>query len=190
MKKRLFTILTLALIIALSTSTVYAAGFKLSAGFKLGSLDASGFVSGLGHTDWVLMLNAQGHADVICTNPGGNDVPGQSSPHINAIGTDALPGNDPLRKNGKSPFEVTATPDFEINPAIAWDVAGCPSSNWTGKVDFVYWDFATINLYSPTDTTFSNPVATYKFTCVTTRTGPNSTPTTFDDGTVSCTQIP
>jgi hypothetical protein len=190
MKKKLFSILSVMLIAALSTSTVGAASFKLSSSFKLGSLIADGTVSGLGRTDWVMLLTGSGHASVFCTNPGGNVVPGQSSPHVDAIGIQPLPGNDSLRKNGKAPFYVVATPDIESNPTMAWDVAGCPSSNWTGGADFVYWDFATISLYSPTDITFSSPVATYNFKCVTTRTGPNSTPSTFDDGTISCTQMP
>ena len=190
MKRKLYTILTVLMIVMLTTSPVLARGaIKLSeVTFSLGSLISKGFASGLGSTDWVLVLDAEGHAGVICTNNGGNDVPGQSYPHVDGSGISTLPGSDPLRKNGKSPYAVTAKSEFETIQYIPWDEGGCPNSNWTAKIDFIYWDFATINVYDPLDTSFSAPVATYKYQCVTTYTGPNSTATTFDDGTVSCKQ--
>jgi len=190
MKKNFLTLLSVLLVATILTSSVSAGGnVKLSSvRFSLGSLISKGFASGLGSTDWVLKLDGSGHASVICTNYGSNDVPGQSSPHVDGKGTQALPGDSQLRKNGKSPFSVTAKPDEEINPSLSWDAGGCPNPNWTARIDFVYWDFATIGVYYPSDTSFSNPVAIYKYQCVTTRTGPNSTPSTFDDGTVSCTQ--
>lgn len=187
MNKRLFSILAVLLIATLLTSTVYAGGaVKLSGvSFNLASLISKGFASGLGSTDWILELNASGHAGVICTNNGNNDVPGQSSPHVDGKGTQALPGSSQLRKNGRSPFNVEAKPDVEINPIISWSEGGCPNPNWTARVDFVYWDGATILVKDPITQAV---VATYKYACSTTKTGSNSTPSTFDDGTVSCTQ--
>jgi len=190
MKKKLYTILAVLMIVMLTASPVLARGaIKLSGSdFSLGSLISTGFASGLGSTDWVLVLDASGHAGVTCTNNGSNDVPGQSFPHVEGSGVSTLPGSDPLRKNGKSPYSVTAKSEYEETRYISWYDGGCPNSNWTAHIDFIYWDFATINVYDPTDTSFSNPVATYEFACVTTYTGPNSTASTFDDGTVSCTQ--
>ena len=190
MKRKLYTILTVLMIVMLTTSPVFARGaIKLgNVTFELGSLISNGFASGLGNTDWVLIMDAVGHAGVTCTNNGGNDVPGQSYPHVDGSGVTTLPGNDPLRKNGRSPYSVTAKSEFEETQYIPWDEGGCPNSNWTAHIDFVYWDSATINVYDPLDTSFSTSVATYEFQCVTTYTGPNTTATTFDDGTVSCTQ--
>ena len=191
MKKRFFSLFTVLLVAAVITSSASAGkAIKLSSvNFSLGSLISRGTASGLGSTDWILVLDGSGHASVICTNNGGNDVPGQSSPHIDGSGAQSLPGNSQLRKNGRSPFTVEAKPLAESDPTLfTWVEGGCPNSNWSARVDFVYWDFATITVYSPLDTTFSNPVATYEYSCVTTRTGPNSTTSTFDDGTVSCTQ--
>jgi hypothetical protein len=174
----------------LTTPAGAGGGIKLSSSFKLGSLIADGIATGLGKTDWVLKLDGVGHAAVICTNNGSNDVPGQSSPHVDGTGTQSLPGDSQLRKNGKSPFSVEALPDAEANPTeFDWVAGGCPNSNWTARVDFVYWDYAKITVYSPLDTSFSSPVATYEYQCVTTRTGPAGDPdSTFDDGTVACTQ--
>jgi len=190
MKRKLYTILAVLMIVMLSTSPAFARGaIKLSGSeFSLGSLISTGYASGLGSTDWVLVMDASGHAGVTCTNYGGNDVPGQSAPHVEGRGVQTLSGDDVLRKNGKSPYMVTAKSEYETSQYISWDEGGCPNSNWTARIDFIYWDAATINAYSPLDTSFSTPVATYKFACVTTYTGPNSTPSTFDDGTVSCTQ--
>jgi len=190
MKKKLYIILTMLLIAMLTTTPVFARGaIKLSKiSFDLGSLISTGYAGGLGNTDWVLVLDGTGHAGVICTNNGENDVPGQSSPHVEGRGVDIVNGNDPLKKNGKSPYEVIAKSGYEESQFISWEDGGCPNSNWTAKIDFVYWDTATINAYDPTDTDFLNPVATYEFECVTTRTGPNGTDSTFDDGTVSCVQ--
>jgi hypothetical protein len=179
------------MIVMLRTSPVFARGaIELSSvDFSPGSLISKGFASGLGSTDWVLVLDGVGHAGVICTNNCENDVPGQSFPHVVGSGIQTLSGNDALRKNGRSPYIVIAKSEYETARYIAWDEGGCPNSNWTARINFLYWDFATIKVYEPSDTSFSNPAATYEFQCVTTYTGPNSTPSTFDDGTVSCTQM-
>ena len=191
MKNKLYVILTVLMIVMLGTSPVFARGaVKLSGSeFSLGSLISRGFASGLGSTDWVLVLDGDGYAGVICTNNGTNDVPGQSFPHVVGSGIQTLSGNDALRKNGKSPYVVTAKSAYEETQYITWEEGGCPNSNWTARIEFIFWDSATINVYDPSDTGFSTPVATYEFACVTTYTGPNTTgDTTFDDGIVSCTQ--
>lgn len=188
MNKRLLSIVVMMLISTMVISPVSAGGAVKLSGvqFKLGSLIANGFASGLGSTDWILELNASGHAGVTCTNNGSNDVPGQSSPHVDGKGTQTLPGGSQITKNGKAPFNVTAKPEEELNPIISWDAGGCPNPNWTARIDFVYWDAATIFVKDPVSLA---TVATYNYNCVTTRTAPNSTPSTFDDGIASCTLI-
>jgi hypothetical protein len=146
MKKRMLSILSTLLIVVFITTSVGAEGaVKLnSVTFRIGSLIAEGYASGLGRTDVVVELVARGDAVIICTNPGHNDVPGQSSPKISAIGYQAMPGNDPIRKNGRSPFDVETT----TQDPVTWDMAGCPNSNWTAHVDFVFWTHATISVYN------------------------------------------
>jgi hypothetical protein len=177
MKRKLLSLLSILLITTLLTSPVSAGpGIGLrSVQFSLGSLIADGYVTGLGRTDVTLVLAASGErAEISCINNGGTIVPGQSSPRVDAVGIDNLAGNDASRKNGKAPFN-SETSDF-----IRWDLAGCPSSNWVGQIDFVFWTEATISVHEG----FNNPngpvLLTQNYTCVTTR-NPDS---------VSCTPVP
>lgn len=164
MKNKLTIALTVLLILMLGTSTVFAGGaVKLSnIQFSLGSLIASGFASGLGNTDVTIVLDASGIPVVTCVNNGGNSAPGQSYPKISATGQQTLDGDDPIRKNGRSPF-ITETDDPET---ISWDEAGCPNSNWTGHIDFIFWTEATISVY---DTASGALLRTQNYTCTTTR---------------------
>ena len=164
MKKKLYIVLTMLLIMMFATSTVFARGnIKLSnIQFSLGSLISEGFARGLGNTDVTIVLDGSGIPAITCTNYGGNDVPGQSSPKISASGQQTLFGDDPIRKNGKAPF-LTETDDPETIP---WDEAGCPNSNWTGNVDFIFWTDATISVY---DTATGELLKTQSYTCDTTR---------------------
>ena len=164
MKKRLFSIMVVLLISSLVTSTASAGGAVRLSGvaFSLGSLIANGYASGLGNTDVTVVLDASGTSVITCTNYGGNDVPGQSYPKVSASGQQTLLGNDPLRKNGKSPF-FTETEDPET---LSWDVAGCPNSNWTGHIDFIFWEKATISVYS---TSTGDLLKSQSYTCTTTR---------------------
>lgn len=175
MNKRLFSVLAVLLITTMVISPVSAgAAVKLSGvQFSLGSLIANGYASGLGNTDVTVVLDASGIPAITCTNYGGNDVPGQSYPKVSAVGQQTLLGNDPLRKNGKAAF-LTETDDPEI---LAWNVAGCPNSNWTGRIDFIFWTDATISVYS----TSTGALLTSKsYTCTTTR----------YPASVSCTPVP
>ncbi|MFT3893580.1 MAG: hypothetical protein QM730_18275 [Anaerolineales bacterium] len=164
MNKRIFSVLAVLLIAAMVISPVSAgAAVKLSGiQFSLGSLIASGYASGLGNTDVTVVLDGTGIPVISCINYGGNVVPGQSSPKVTATGTQTLDGGDPLRKNGRSPF-FTETDDPET---IAWDIAGCPNSNWTGHIDFIFWTDATISVYS---TSTGALLAAKSYTCNTTR---------------------
>ncbi len=164
MKKKIYIVMTMLLIAMLAATPVFARGnIKLSGiAFDLGSLIATGYAGGLGNTDVTIELDASGIPAVTCTNHGGNDVPGQSYPKISAVGNQSLLGDDPIRKNGKSPF-FTETDDPET---ISWDAAGCPNSNWTANVDFIFWTDATISVY---DTATGTLLKTQEYTCNTTR---------------------
>lgn len=174
MKKKILSILTFILAASILTSPVSAGGAVKLSGiqFSLGSLIANGFASGLGNTDVTVVLDASGIPAIVCTNPGNNDVPGQSYPKVSATGQHSLAGNDPLRKNGKSPF-ITETVDPVTVP---WDLAGCPNPNWTARIDFIFWTEATISIY---DTATGALLRRQNYTCTTTR-SPDS---------VSCTRI-
>lgn len=175
MRKKFVAIFYAFLAAMLVTTSAGAGGsVKLSsATFRLGSLIADGTLIGLGKTTTtIVVLDASGPADITCTNPGRNPVPGRSSPRVFASGQQQV-GNNGLQKNGKSPFEVE-TDDPTIVP---WNEAGCPNSSWTGHVDFIYWTEATIRVL---DTATNAVLLEQQYTCTTTRFPP----------TVSCTPIP
>ena len=173
MKKKLFAVVSGLMLTILVFSTAFAGGgVKLSSvTFSLGSLIAKGNVSGIGNTDVTMVLDASGIPAIVCTNGGGNQVPGQSSPKVTAEGSQKLLGNDPLRKNGKAAFGVETLPP----PPLTWDQAGCPNSNWTAQIVFVYWTNAVISVY---DSTTQALLLKQNYTCTTTNT------------TVSCTLAP
>jgi hypothetical protein len=166
MKKKFLSILTALLLASLISSSALAGGnVRLTnVQFSLGSLIADGYASGLGRTDVTVVLDASGErAQISCINSGGTIVPGQSSPKINAVGVQNLAGNDANRKNGKAPF------DTETSDDISWDVAGCPNSNWTGHIDFVFWTEATIAVHEGYNNPNGPVLVTQSYTCITTQ---------------------
>lgn len=171
MNKKVLSIAASLLVAVLVFTDAFAGGVKLTGvSFSLGSLIAKGSVSGIGNTDVTMVLDASGIPAIICTNYGGNQVPGQSSPKVSAEGTQTLPGNSPLRKNGKAPFGVETQP-----PApLTWDQAGCPNSNWTAQITFVYWTNATVSVY---DTATLSLLAKQNYACTTTLTSVSCVPT-------------
>lgn len=174
MKKKIFSVLAVLLLASMIVSPVAAGvNIKLSGGldnveWSLGSLIAKATLIGVGKTDLTVILDASGDPVITCTNFGSNDVPGQSYPKVTVSGKYDLLGDDPFRKNGKTPF-VVETDD----PFITWDAAGCPGDNWTARVDFVFWTDATLTVKSLAtgDVLFQQA-----YTCTTNR----------DLGTVSC----
>jgi hypothetical protein len=175
MKTKISSLLIVSLLVILMASPVSAGpGIGLSgARFSLGSLIAQGTLTKLGNTDVNVMLDGSGIPAITCTNHGRNDVPGQSSPKVSAAGRQSLLGNSPVRKNGKSPFDVET-----VDPtSVPWDAAGCPNSNWTARIDFIFWTNATIRVYDIATNTLQ---VEQNYKCSTTRTPPS----------VSCTPVP
>ena len=175
MKIKVSSLLIATLFVFLMVSPVSAGpgiGFS-SVKFSLGSLIADGFVTKLGNTDVTVVLDASGIPAVTCTNNGKQDVPGQSSPKITATGQQSLNGNRDFTKNGKSPFSVETYDPV----SVPWNAAGCPSANWTARIDFIYWTNATLSVYD----TATNALQLQKnYTCTTTR----------FPASVSCTPVP
>lgn len=177
MKRKILSLLSVLLVATLLTSPVSAGGgvgFS-RVQFSLGSLIATGYVSGIGNTDVTVLLEAIGLPVVTCTNQSGNQSPGQNPPKVSASGQQFLPGNsDQQTKNGKTQFSGVETQDPETLP---WDVAGCPNSNWTAHIDFILWTNATISVR---DTATNGLLLEQNYTCTTTR----------DPDSVSCTAVP
>jgi len=98
-------------------------------------VSCSGKVAGLGGTTFTITVQAQGTADVTCTNPAGNVAPGQSftTTTVGSSGPIATP------RNGSARFTVTST--TPTAPAGA-----CPNPQWTATVTDVQFTTATITL--------------------------------------------
>jgi hypothetical protein len=96
------------------------------------TLNASGSVAGLGNEDVTVILNAQGTATLICTNPGGNVAPGQTR-DVNVSGSQTITDV----KNGRVNFNVTT-----VAPEAPADA--CPNPQWTPSVTDVDFNSATL----------------------------------------------
>ena len=157
------------------TSTVSAgANIKLSGvQFRLGSLVAEGFASGLGNTDVTVVLNATGVPAITCTNRGGTQAPGQYPSEVSASGSDFLV-HESYTKNGRSPFSVETE---EPQSGLTARQMGCPNNAWSVSIDFVFWTNATISVYN---TATNALLVRQNYTCTTTR----------FPASVSCTLVP
>jgi len=188
MKKKFYALFVALLITVLA---VTSAGATTGTNFKLGSLIADIVQTGLKSSNlytYEFEVQASGIASVVCTNNGGNVAPGQNYPHTDGTADYGLKP-DQISKSGRAVFSIETIPTLEANPDISWDAGGCPNSNWTAKVDFIYYDTATVTAWAVSNSDGSKTlVVSQVYSCVTTRTGPNDTPSTFDDGTVSCIQ--
>ena len=190
MKKKLYTILSLLLIITVFSTTTVLAGTGWKVTTTLNSLKVDGSVTGLGSGTYTATEDAQGYALVTCTNLGGNAAPGQNYPHASGTDKQTLPYNgSPTTHNGKSPVNLEAVSDFETQPILLdpVNVGGCPNYNWTAKVYFIVWQSVTLSLLDSTGVIVPGSQIIY---CLKTTYIPNYTPgdgSTFNDGTVKIT---
>ena len=175
MNKKLFSILAVFLLSALIASTASAGGaVKLSGAiFSLGSLSATGTLTGLGgyNQGVTAELAARGIPVVTCTNQNGNQAPGQNPPQL-SVNAEQFVGPQDIAQKGTAPMNVTAEPG-----PITGTQGGCPNDNWTAQIDFVFWTNATISVHDPTTGAL---LLQQEYTCTTTR-NPDS---------ISCTAIP
>lgn len=144
MNKKIFSLLSVFLVVTLLTSPVSAGGnigLKRLA-FSTGSINASAVITGLGgYPEGVRAeLSAGGIAIVSCTNQGGNEAPGQN-PNISATG-EQIVGPQDITKKGTAPLDVTAEP----GPITAIE-GGCPNNNWSAVIVNVLWTNATLTIY-------------------------------------------
>jgi hypothetical protein len=164
MKKKILSILTVLLVALIMTSSVSAGGnVGLSrVTFKLGSLTATGTLTGLGgYREGVTVnLAASGIPVVTCINPGGNQSPGQNPPKVNANGNQFI-GPQGITKKGTAPMNVKAEPG-----PITGTQGGCPNDNWTARIDFIFWTSAMITVH---DTATNTLLLTQNYSCTTTR---------------------
>jgi hypothetical protein len=94
------------------------------------NLNAAATLTGLGSEDAIVTLIATGRPSFVCTNPGGNQSPGQNPSTITVTGDQNI-GAGQISRNGKAPLAVTSDDPTTTLPGTQ---GGCPNDNWTASL--------------------------------------------------------
>jgi hypothetical protein len=106
----------------------------LDSAMRIEGTTVYGAAAGLGNETFTVVVEATGTYDVICINPGGRAVPGQS-------GTTTFTGETTIASTnfGRYNFTVELVPGAIENP--------CPNPRWTYNITNVQITSATAELY-------------------------------------------
>jgi hypothetical protein len=99
-----------------------------------------GALAGLGNEDVTITVSAEGLGSTVCTNPGGNQAPGQNKVPFTLSGTQTISANE--IKNGNVSFSVTTATPRTPTPKEA----GCPNNNWTVTLTDVQFTSYTLTV--------------------------------------------
>ena len=114
------------------------------------TLTTTGKLAGIGNEDLTITVSVTGIATKItCTNPGGNQAPGQNKPGVTASGTQTITRDEV--KNGTVRINVTTLEPAQLTPKQA----GCPNNRWTATIEDVSFTSATITIVQGGETVFN-----------------------------------
>ncbi len=180
MRRVVFVILTLLVVVSLTASVALASSVHLKGGKNakpaftdLGlQLKALGDLAGLGNGDVLVTMSATADVTSTCTNQGGNQAPGQNPAPITVTGSQTIPASE--IKNGTTPFNVTTA----APAAVIAGAPDCPNTNWTETIDDLAFTSATITVEQPVGTVVLTVTCTFS---------PHTSNGSVPGGTVSCT---
>jgi hypothetical protein len=145
MNKLVFAVTTAALVFAFALPVAANSGHFLTGGANaptctdIGTqVSCTGKVAGLGGTTFEITIEADGVAEVVCINPGGNRAPGQDTNVTVEGGTDPLP----TPRNGQYRFSVTTDDPNPLAPTPT-----CPNPQWTPEIVDVAFTTAVLSLF-------------------------------------------
>ena len=143
--KRLLVLLTVTALFMLPLTALAQSGHFIEKGGNapectdIGTqVECTAKVAGLGGTTFEITIEADGIANVECTNPGGNVAPGQDTAVTVEGSTDALP----TPKNGQYVFTITTDSPDPLPPTPT-----CPNDGWTATIVDVTFTTATLTLF-------------------------------------------
>jgi hypothetical protein len=146
MKNALAVFTMVALVLALAPAAADAQSGHFLTGGNHGphctdigtQVECSGRVTGLGGTVFQITIEADGLAEVICINPGGNQAPGQDTDVTVEGSTDPLPTS----RSGNYRFTVTTDEPGPLSPTPT-----CPNEQWEPNIAGISFATATLSLY-------------------------------------------
>lgn len=104
------------------------------------TLSSTFCLAGLGNQDVTATITAIGDGTANCTNPGGNQAPGQNKIPLSLSGSQTISATD--IKNGNVCFNVTSAGPTQPTA----EEAGCPNNNWDATITDVVFSSAVITV--------------------------------------------
>lgn len=110
------------------------------------ALEARGELVGRGNGDVLITMWTQANVIATCTNPGGNQAPGQNPAPIEVMGLAFIP--EERGQHGNTRFRV----ETEAPAPVIEGAPDCPNDNWTEEIDDLAFTSATIVVEQPVGT--------------------------------------
>jgi len=146
MKRIVITLVAVFALLGLSAAPAFAqSGHFIPRGGNAPSctdigtqVECTGKVAGLGGTTFEITVEADGIAEVVCINPGGNRAPGQDT----EVSVEGSTGELETPRNGQYVFTIETADPEPLPPTPT-----CPNDQWTPEIVDVHFTEATLSLF-------------------------------------------